>query len=129
MIRSPKLSLLVVAAALLCAAQPACAYIDRAVTLGGVVRESEHIVLVQVEKFSRDKNAVILTKVRDLKGQTDASPIKHQLAQPGAPISRDALEWAHPGERAVLFLSQKTALVCLGRTWYQVQASGAAEDW
>src|SRR5258706_5786694 len=126
MISPPKFPLLFIAV-FLCAAQPARAYIDRAVTLGGVVRESEQIVLVQVEKFSRDKNAVILTKVRDLKGQTDATPIKHQLAAQGAPVSRDVLEWAQPGERAVLFLSQKTALVCLGRTWYQVQAS--ADGW
>src|SRR3954451_2031432 len=104
MTRLATFSLLLVAL-FICIAPSARAYIDRAVTLGGVVHESEHIVLVQVEKFSRDKNAVILTKVRDLKGQTaDASPIKHQLAQQGAPISRDALEWAHPGERAVLFL-------------------------
>jgi HEAT repeat protein len=128
MIRLSKLSLLLVAL-LLCVAPSARAYIDRAVTLGGVVRESERIVLVQVEKFSRDKNAVILTKVRDLKGQSDAGPIKHQLALPGSAVSRDVLEWAHPGERAVLFLSQKTALVCLGRTWYQVQASAAADGW
>src|SRR5258706_6077822 len=127
MISPPKFPLLFIAV-FLCAAQPARAYIDRAVTLGGVVRESEQIVLVQVEKFSRDKNAVILTKVRDLKGQTDATPIKHQLAAQGATVSRDVLEWAQPGERAVLFLSQKTALVCLGRTWYQVQ-SWAAGGW
>jgi HEAT repeat protein len=126
MISSPRLLLLFVAA-FLCAAQPAHAYIDRAVTLGGVVRESERILLVQVERFSRDKNVVILTRVRDLKGQSDAAPIKHQLAPQGATVSRDVLEWAQPGQRAVLFLSAKTALVCLGRTWYQVQAG--ADGW
>lgn len=130
MIRLSKFALFCVAALLLCVAPSARAYIDRAVTLGGVVRESERIVLVQVEKFSRDKNAVILTKVRDLKGQSaDAGPIKHQLALQGSPVSRDVLEWAHPGERAVMFLSQKTALVCLGRTWYQVQAADGADGW
>src|SRR5258706_5280563 len=126
MISPPKFPLLFIAV-FLCAAQPARAYIDRAVTLGGVVRESERIVLVQVEKLSRDKNAVILTKVRDLKGETDASPIKHQLAAQGATVWRDLLDWAKTGERAVLFRWQKTALVCLGRTWYQVQAS--ADGW
>jgi HEAT repeat protein len=125
--KTPSKLAVLVTAALLCLSSRALAYIDRAVTLGGVVRESQNILLVEVEKFSRDKNAVILKKIRDLKGQTDAAPIKHQLAPQGAPIPRQILEWAEPGQRAVLFVSAKTALVCLGRSWYQVQAS--ADGW
>src|SRR5260221_7694631 len=83
-------------AALLCISPRALAYIDRAVTLGGVVRESQNILLVEVEKFSRDKNAVILKKVRDLKGQTDAAPIKHQLAPQAQPSPRRTPKGPNP---------------------------------
>lgn len=109
---------------LLCLASRAHAYVDLAPTLGKVLGESQSVVLVEVDRFSREKGALILKKVRDLKGQSGADPIRHQVvATPGSPVSRPILEWAEPGRRAVVFVSTNAALVCVGRSWYQVQAS------
>jgi HEAT repeat protein len=106
----------------------AWAYIDLAPTLGRIVGDSQQIAIIEVDKFSRDKGAVILKKVRDLKEKVDAEPIRHQVvATPGAAVPRDILEWAGPGQRGVLFVSGNTTLVCMGRNWYQVQSS--ADGW
>ena len=118
-----QLTLTVLSAVMLWFGRPARAYVDLAPTLGSVIRDSQTISLVEVEKFSRENAAVILKKVRDLKGKTDAEPIRHQIAAPGQAMPRNVLEWAEPGRRAVLFVSSNTALVCLGKTWYQVQSS------
>src|SRR5262245_46054744 len=105
-------------------ALPAQAYVDLAPTLGRVVREVQTISVVEVDRFSRDKGAVILKKVRDLKGETSSDPIKHQLLRANeSAVDRHVLEWAEPGRRGVLFVSGKTALMCTGHGWYQVQSS------
>ncbi len=75
-----------------------------------------------MDKFSREKGAVILKKVCDIKAQTDAEPIRHDLMAQGSTVPRHILQWAEPGRRAVVFISSNTSLVCLGRSWYQVQA-------
>jgi HEAT repeat protein len=121
-----RLRLLVIVLALWPAAA-ARGYVDRTPTLGASARSATQIVLVEVDKFSRANSAVILKKVRDLKGTTPDEPIRHQLAGPGQAIPRGILEWAQPGRRAVLFVTGKVALVCLGDMWYQ--ADPAAEGW
>jgi HEAT repeat protein len=120
--QSIRTSLLVLAVLVLFPAPRAQGYVDLAPTLARILNESQEIALVEVDRFSRDKAAVVLKKVRDLKGQTGADPIKHQLADDGAALPRHILEWCEPGRRAVLFVSSNTALVCLGRSWYQVHA-------
>ncbi len=96
------------------------AYVDLAPTLGRIVRESKTIVLAEVERFSRDKGAVILKKVRDLKGQTDTAQFKQQLVRANeSGVDWPILEWAEPGRRCVLFVTGKAAIVCLGEGWYQ----------
>ena len=71
------------------------AYVDLAPTLARIVRESQTITLAEVERFSVDKGAVILKKVRDLKGQTGAEPIKHHLVRSQeSAMERPILEWA-----------------------------------
>lgn len=99
------------------------AYVDLAPTLGRIVRESQTITVAEVERFRLDKGAVILKKVADLKGQTEAEPIKHQLVRSReSEIDWPILEWADPGRRCVLFVTGKAAIVCVGEGWYQVQA-------
>ena len=120
--QSIRTSLLALAVLLLFPAPRAQGYVDLAPTLARILSESQEIALVEVDTFSRDKGAVILKRVRDLKGQTGADPIKHQLADEGAAIPRHILEWCEPGRRAVLFVSSNTALVCMGQSWYQVHA-------
>ncbi len=109
-------------------AMSARAYVDLAPTLGRIVREAQTISIVEVDRFNRDKGAVILKKVRDLRGVTGGDPIKHQLIRSNeSTVDRHILEWAEPGRRGVLFVSGKTALLCTGHGWYQVQS--AAEGW
>jgi HEAT repeat protein len=115
--------LMVVLAWLLVPGATAWAYVDLAPTLGRIVRESQEITLAEVDRFSRDKGAVILRKVRDLKGQTGAEPIKHLLVRSKeSGVDWPLLEWAAPGRRCVLFQAGKAAIVCVGEGWYQVQA-------
>jgi HEAT repeat protein len=104
---------------------PARAYVDLAPTLGRIVRDSQTITLAEVEAFSREKSAVILKKVRDLKGDSGAEPIKHVLVRSGEPgLDRVLQEWATPGSRCVLLIAGKTAIVCVGEGWYQAHATG-----
>lgn len=101
----------------------AMAYVDLAPTLGRIVRESQSITMAEVDRFSSDRGAVILKKVRDLKGQTGTEPIKHHLMRFNETgIDWPILEWAAPGRRCVLFQNGKATIVCVGEGWYQVEA-------
>src|SRR5262249_36685380 len=83
--------------------------------------------LVEVDRFRPETGAILLRKVRDLKGKID-EPIKHQLLREGESAIEPALfEWAEPGRRGILLISSRTALVCVGRGWYQANAS--ADGW
>jgi len=103
-------------------------YVDLAPTLARVVRESQSITVVEVDRYSGQKGAVVLKKVRDLKGETGDALIKHVLIRENeSAVDRTILEWAEPGRRAVIFATGKVAIVCLGEMWYQV--SGAEDGW
>jgi HEAT repeat protein len=127
LMRKLGISLLVLAVLLACAPPRALGYVDLAPTLARILNESQGIVLVEVDKFSRDNGAVILKKVRDLKGQASADPIKHHLAAEDATMPGHILEWCDPGRRAVMFVASNSAMVCLGQSWYQVHA--VADGW
>jgi hypothetical protein len=108
-------------------ASPARAYVDLAPTLGRIVAEAQQIALVEVDRFDRESGALILKKVRDLKGETGSEPIKHRVTSAeGNVVPRHIQEWAEPGRRGVLFVVPKTALLCLGQGWYQVHALSEA---
>jgi HEAT repeat protein len=114
--------LLAFLAALLAVGAPTYAYVDLAPTLARVMRESQLIAVVEVEKFNRPNGGLILKKVQELKGQTTLTQFRHQVAI-GATVPRAVLEWAVPGQRGVLFSSNATTLVCMGRSWYEVAPS------
>jgi HEAT repeat protein len=108
-------------------ATPAIAYVDMAPTLGSIIRDAHTIALVEVDRFRPETGALLLKKVRDLKGSADES-VKHQLLREGESAVEPALfEWAEPGRRGILLVSNRTALVCVGRGWYQANAS--ADGW
>jgi HEAT repeat protein len=120
--------LVIAAVGLLLAVPSSSAYVDMAPTLGRIVREASAITVAEVDRFNPEKGAIILKKVRDLKGDSGADPIKHVVLRAGeAGIERPILEWAESGRRCVLFVSNKTTLVCLGEAWYQVHSS--ADGW
>ena len=81
--------IIVVAAGCLLTVLPARAYVDLAPTLARVIHESQTITLVEVDAFSRERGAVILKKVRDLKGETGKDPLKHEVIRAGSRRSSD----------------------------------------
>ena len=128
MLRFNNSCLFIAAASCLWPVVSARAYVDLSPTLGRVVRESQTITVVEVERFSRDKGVVILKKVHDLKGETGNDPMKHELVRANeSAVDRAILEWAEPGRRGVMFTNGKTAVVCLGEVWYQTSSAG--EGW
>src|SRR5262245_5077353 len=93
-----RFGMIVVAGWAMVAAAPARAYVDLAPTLGRIIRESEAVAIAEVERFNGDKGAVILKKVRDLKGKTGTDPLKHVVIRANeSGVDRAILEWAEPG--------------------------------
>jgi hypothetical protein len=106
-------------------AQPVGAYVDLAPTLARIVREAHTITVAEVSAFSPEKGAVVLKKLRDLKGETASDPIKHRLLRADESVLDAPLaDWAEPGRRCVVFVTGKAAVVCVGEGWYQVHAEG-----
>src|SRR5262249_5254869 len=105
---------------------PAQAYIGSYPTLGKLTADSSHIVVLQVDSVSRDKQVVIFKKIKDLKGKSAAAVVKHKLRDGYHPRqARAILDWAEPGEIAVSFQNDRTSVTCIGDFWYQ---TAAAED-
>jgi len=104
---------------------PSHAYVDMAPTLSKVISDSGRIALVEVVDFSREKHVAILKEVRALKGELSSEPVRHEVASDRGTVPRQVLQWAEPGARGVLFVSGGVSLMCVGRGWYQVHASGA----
>jgi HEAT repeat protein len=117
------LSVLVVFAAGCVLPAPVMAYIDVTPTLGRIINQSDHIVLLRVAKVNLDKRAIIFEKVVDLKGQSASGPIKHQITDglhPREPAT--ILDWVEPGRTALCFQSGKIAEICIGDYWYECAA-------
>jgi HEAT repeat protein len=120
-----------VAIALCGLAGPARAYIDSSPTLGKIINESQHIVVLQVDKVSVEKRAIIYKKIADLKGTSGADPTKHQVVDGSHPREpRAVLDWAvdaqESGLLAVCFQNGNAARICLGSYWYDCAAVAAS---
>jgi HEAT repeat protein len=114
---------------LLVTTDPAGAYIDSTPTLGKLIADSDHIAVLQVDKVSREKRAVIFNKVADLKGKDSAAVVKHRLTDGSRPRqARTILDWAEPGEVAVCFQRGNVSETCIGGFWYEC-AAGEAPWW
>ncbi len=109
----------------------AFAYVDITPSLGRIVNESRYITVIQVEKVSREKRGIIYAKVADVKGEFPLATVRHQLSDGNPPRPpRHILDWARPGQRAVLFVTGPVALVCIGETWYQTTVPiSSPDDW
>jgi HEAT repeat protein len=109
-------------------ATPARTYIDASPTLARVVKDSTNIVVLRVEKVSKDKGIIIFTKVEDLKGNHPTDQIKHRITEGWHPSeSKLILDWAEPGQIAICFHNGKSAVTCIGNYWYG--ASIAEPPW
>lgn len=110
--------------------QSATAYVEALYTLPRVINESSNIVVMQVEKVSKEKKLIYYKKVVDLKGKHPADVIKHNLGVGGfnAQEQKTPIEWAEVGKIAILFHNGGASETCLGKYWYQAY-SGTNEWW
>src|SRR5262245_6987069 len=105
---------------------PSWAYIAAMPTLGKVTKDASHIVVLVVDKVSRDKQVVIFKKVADLKGKESPDAARHKLTAGFHPRqARTILDWAEPRRIAIGFHNEKVSVTCLGGFWYEC---AAAED-
>lgn len=112
---------------LVAATSTARAYIDASPTLGKGIADSPHIVVLQVDKVSREKQVITFNKIADLKGKDAAGVVKHKLTSGSHPReSRTILDWAEPGNLAVCFHNGRVSQTCIGRYWYQCAATDAS---
>jgi HEAT repeat protein len=113
--------LLYVMPVVIAAANPAWAYLAAMPTLGKIMVDSSNIVVLEVDKISRDKQVVIFKKVADLKGKGLPEVVKHKLTDGFHPRqARAILDWAEPGRIAVCFQSgERTCVTCIGGFWYE----------
>src|SRR5262249_3647350 len=111
------------------AATPSRAYIDSTPTLGKLIADSNNVVVLRVDKVSRDKQAVVYTKVADLKGKDWPEVVKHKLTDGLHPRHARAVpDWAEPGAVAVCFRRGNVCQTCIGGFWYET-AAAAEEPW
>ncbi|HEX7896905.1 MAG TPA: HEAT repeat domain-containing protein [Planctomycetota bacterium] len=104
------------------------AYIDTAPSLGTVVATSTSIVMLQVEKVSVEKRAILWKKIGDVKGKNPAEQFKHQITDGGHPREpRGILDWARPGRVAIGFVNDKVFWTYIGRLWYE--SAAGEESW
>jgi hypothetical protein len=132
-------------AAVVALARPAEAYVIVTLpTLGYTTAESNYVMLVRVEKVSREKGVIIYQKVRDLRGKYPKESLKHafnlkekpavatQMYRPDVADWSYVLQWAEPGKEAVIFIRKQnnggdSSLTYIDQCWYA--SSSTTEDW
>ena len=118
-------------ACLLLLAMPAGAahaYVDVSPTLGFLIKDSQTITVLEIDKLSVEKKVIIFKKVFDLKGNSSDSPVRHHIAGGFHPREPHiVLDWAEVGNRAVCFTTNNVSLVSIGTYWYQ--CSARADGW
>jgi HEAT repeat protein len=90
-------------------------------SLGALVKNSPHIVVLQVERVDRDRSAICFRKAADLKGKDSSGEYRHVVGKASTDLLHDTkaiLGWARPGRLAVCFHNGKRGNVCIGNTWY-----------
>ena len=109
------------------AVRPAWGYVEAAYTLGRLINESSNVLLVRVESVDRQKNLIIYSKVRDVKGTFKDGPINHNIGQRGFHPRewQTIMAWAEMGRIALMFTNGGASEMCLDKYWYQ--ATGG--DW
>lgn len=105
------------------------AYVEAPMSLGAVVAQSTHILLMRVQSVDREKNLIIYRKERDIKGQHPQEIIKHNIGRGGLRANewKPQMDWAEPGKAAIFFHNGGASETCVGTWWYQ--AYGGGEWW
>src|SRR5262249_31567240 len=101
-------------------------YVEAPYSLGRVLSESTHVVLVEVIRVDKTKGLVIYKKVQDIKGKHPKDEIKHNVGKRGfhPREPQNILDWAEPGKRAVVFHNGSASETCIGGYWYQCYPEG-----
>ena len=83
----------------------ASAYVEAPMSLGAVVAQSSHIMVLRVDQVDKVNNRIIFSKVRDLKGKHPQDVVKHNIGRGGFHPRewQYIMEWAEPGKTAVFF--------------------------
>ncbi len=104
-------------------ARPVWSYVEVPYTLGKVIEDSSHIVLVEVTRVNKEKGLIIFKKLKDLKGTLDGDQLKHNIGTGDRGFhpreAKYAMAWAAVGERAVFFCNEEASETCIGTYWYQ----------
>jgi len=103
------------------------AFVEIPYTLGKVVNDSTHIVVMRVEKVDKEKNMIIYKKVEDLKGKHPTDVIRHNIAKAKLKSDREwqaTMQWAEIGKTAVFFHNGGASETCIGTYWYQAYPGG-----
>jgi len=105
---------------------PVYAYVEIPYTLGRLITESTHVMLVRVEKVEKGKNLIIYRKVKDIKGQHPTDVIRHNIGQAGfSPREwQTIMSWAEVGKTAVFMHNGGASETCIDGYWYQAYANG-----
>lgn len=104
-------------------ASRAAAYVEIPYTLGRVVNESTHIVVMKVEKVNKERKLIYYKKVADLKGKHPVDAINHQITNGfNAREPKFIMDWAEAGKTAIFFHNGGASETCIGDYWYQAYA-------
>ena len=127
--RSRRICLCILAIAVLASlpCRTARAYVEAPFSLGKIVNSSPNIVLIRVESVDREKNLIVYSKVRDVRG-TYVGDIKHNIGKRGfhPRESKNVMAWARVGKMALFFSSGGHSETCIDNYWYQAGGKGWA---
>jgi hypothetical protein len=106
--------------------RPARAYVEIPYTLGRLVNESTHVMLVRVEKVDKTKNLILYRKIKDIKGEHPEDVIRHNIGQNGFHPRewQTIMAWAEPGKTAVFMHNGGASETCIDGYWYQAYPNG-----
>ena len=101
-------------------------YVEVAMTLGDVVKQSTNVCLMQVTKVDREKNLIIYQKIQDVKGKHNQDVIKHNIGRGGLRPGEweEIMKWAEVGKMAVFFHNGGASETYFGTSWYQAYPQG-----
>jgi hypothetical protein len=106
--------------------RPAPGYVEVPMSLGAVVAQSTHVVLMTVTKVDKEKNLIVYQKVQDVKGKHPQEVIKHNIGRGGLRAGewQEIMNWAEVGKQAVFFHNGGASETFIGVTWYQAYPQG-----
>lgn len=118
--------LLLAIASSLTALPTASAYVEAPLSLGAMVQQSSHIMVVVVTAVDKEKNLIVYKKVQDLKGKHPQEVIKHNIGKAGLRPNewKEVMDLAEVGKTGVFCHNGSASETYLGANWYQAYPRG-----